>query len=29
MSVPPVMMKRVIQRLIDQGVFDYKLKKEE
>ena len=29
MSVPPVMMKRVVQRLIDQGVFDYKLKKEE
>lgn len=24
MSVPPVMMKRVVQRLIDQGVFDYK-----
>lgn len=26
MSVPPVMMKRVVQRLIEQGVFDYKLK---
>jgi DNA (cytosine-5)-methyltransferase 1 len=26
MSVPPVMMKRVVTRLIDQGVFDYKLK---
>lgn len=24
MSVPPVMMKRVVQRLIEQGVFDYK-----
>ena len=24
MSVPPVMMKRVVQRLIDQGVFSYK-----
>lgn len=24
MSVPPVMMKRVITRLIDEGVFDYK-----
>ena len=24
MSVPPVMMKRVVQRLIDQGVFAYK-----
>ena len=24
MSVPPVMMKRVVKRLIDQGVFDYK-----
>lgn len=23
MSVPPVMMKRVVQRLIEQGVFDY------
>lgn len=26
MSVPPVMMKRIIMRLIDEGVFDYKLK---
>lgn len=26
MSVPPVMMKRVVTRLIEQGVFDYKLK---
>lgn len=26
MSVPPVMMKRVVQRLIEYGVFDYKLK---
>lgn len=25
MSVPPVMMKRVVKRLIDQGVFDYKM----
>ena len=24
MSVPPVMMKRVVTRLIEQGVFDYK-----
>lgn len=24
MSVPPVMMKRIVQRLIDQGVFKYK-----
>lgn len=24
MSVPPVMMKRIVQRLIDQGVFNYK-----
>lgn len=28
MSVPPVMMKRVATRLIEQGVFDYKLKGE-
>lgn len=28
MSVPPVMMKRVVTRLIEQGVFDYKLKGE-
>lgn len=26
MSVPPVMMKRVVTRLIEQGVFDYKQK---
>ena len=26
MSVPPVMMKRVVSRLIDAGLFDYKLK---
>lgn len=25
MSVPPVMMKRIVQRLIDEGVFSYKL----
>ena len=24
MSVPPVMMKRIVNRLIEQGVFDYK-----
>ena len=24
MSVPPVMMKRIVERLIEQGVFDYK-----
>jgi DNA (cytosine-5)-methyltransferase 1 len=24
MSVPPVMMKRIVTRLIDEGVFDYK-----
>lgn len=24
MSVPPVMMKRIVTRLIEQGVFDYK-----
>lgn len=24
MSVPPIMMKRIITRLIDEGVFDYK-----
>jgi DNA (cytosine-5)-methyltransferase 1 len=28
MSVPPVMMKRVVTRLIEQGVFDYKPKGE-
>lgn len=27
MSVPPVMMKRVVQRLIEQGVFQYKEEK--
>lgn len=26
MSVPPVMMKRVVLRLIEEGVFDYKIK---
>ena len=26
MSVPPVMMKRVVTRLIESGLFDYKLK---
>lgn len=26
MSVPPVMMKRVVNRLIQSGLFDYKLK---
>ena len=25
MSVPPVMMKRVVTRLIESGIFDYKL----
>ena len=25
MSVPPVMMKRIIMRLISEGVFNYKL----
>lgn len=25
MSVPPVMIKRIMQRLIEQGLFDYKL----
>ena len=29
MSVPPVMMKRVINRLIESGIFDYKLKEKE
>lgn len=24
MSVPPIMMKRIVMRLIDQGMFDYK-----
>lgn len=27
MSVPPVMMKRVVNRLIEQGVFDYKIRR--
>ena len=27
MSVPPVMMKRIVQKLIDQGVFNYKKEK--
>lgn len=27
MSVPPIMMKSVVTRLIEKGVFDYKLKK--
>ena len=26
MSVPPVMIKRIVTRLVEQGVFDYKLK---
>jgi hypothetical protein len=26
MSVPPIMTKRVVGRLIDEGVFDYKLR---
>ena len=26
MSVPPVMIKRIVTRLIEQGVYDYKLK---
>jgi DNA (cytosine-5)-methyltransferase 1 len=25
MSVPPIMMKRIVQRLIDEGVFNYKI----
>lgn len=29
MSVPPIMIKRVVQRLIEQGVYDYKLKEME
>lgn len=28
MSVPPVMIKRIVTRLIEQGVFDYKNKEE-
>ena len=27
MSVPPIMIKRIVTRLIDSGVFDYKLRK--
>ena len=23
MSVPPVMIKRIVERLIDQGIYDY------
>ena len=26
MSVPPIMIKRIMQRLIEKGLFDYKLK---
>ena len=29
MSVPPVMMKRIMTKLIDQGVYDYKLRGDE
>ncbi len=29
MSVPPIMIKRVVTRLIEQGVYDYKLKEQE
>ena len=28
MSVPPIMIKRIVTRLIESGVFDYKLRKE-
>lgn len=28
MSVPPIMIKRLMTRLIESGLFDYKLKKE-
>ena len=28
MSVPPIMIKRIVNRLIESGVFDYKLKGE-
>lgn len=28
MSVPPIMIKRVVDRLIEQGAYDYKLKRE-
>ena len=27
MSVPPLMMKRIVNSLIEQGIFDYKIKK--
>lgn len=29
MSVPPIMIKRIVTRLIEKGVFDYKLKGEQ
>ena len=29
MSVPPLMIKRLVTRLIEHGLFDYKLKGEE
>ena len=29
MSVPPIMIKRIVTRLIESGVFDYKLKEKE
>jgi DNA (cytosine-5)-methyltransferase 1 len=29
MSVPPIMIKRIVTRLIEQGVFDYKLKRKD
>ena len=28
MSVPPLMIKRLVTKLIEQGVYDYKLKQE-
>lgn len=28
MSVPPIMIKRIVERLIESGIFDYKLKGE-
>ena len=27
MSVPPLMIKRLVTKLIEQGVYDYKLRK--
>jgi DNA (cytosine-5)-methyltransferase 1 len=27
MSVPPIMIKRIVTRLIESGIFDYKLRK--